>query len=137
MSQGVRGCRRWSRIRGVSDTDESADGTCVVQFDGLVFGQSARAAVYRVRAMEVPSPSVTGGAWRCKRDEPGWFLEVYLRSIGNLSGSSRSAIEERAWSSPISSDSIRSRAAKPSFKRGAIAVKVLSLRCSVEREMGR
>lgn len=26
---------------------------------------------------------------------------------------------------------------KPSFKRGAIAVKVLSLRCSVEREMGR
>jgi hypothetical protein len=83
---------------------EPSEAGCVVQFEDPDFVESARPAVYYVRAIEEPSPAVNGGQLRCSYDESGRCIEVHP-CYGDYrtpkSDDCLSTIEERAWSSPI------------------------------------
>jgi len=83
---------------------EPSDAGCVVQFEDPDFLAAARPAVYYVRAIEEPSPAVSGGQLRCKYDEGGRCIEVHP-CYGDYrtakSDDCLGTIEERAWSSPI------------------------------------
>ena len=82
----------------------SADG-CHVEFEDTDYQQSARDAVYYVRAIQEPTPAVNGDNLRCNRDESGRCLELQP-CFGNdaqtpYEDDCLALIEERAWSSPI------------------------------------
>ncbi|HEY3190955.1 MAG TPA: DUF3604 domain-containing protein, partial [Solirubrobacteraceae bacterium] len=84
---------------------------CTVQFDDGDFPATARDTVYYVRAIEEPSPAVNGGQLRCERDEKGECLRAhpcYGDYRTPASDDCLTAIEERAWSSPIYVDHVAS-----------------------------
>ncbi len=85
-------------------TCDTAQDGCTVEFDDPDYADSARGAVYYVRAIEEPSPAVNAGGLRCKLDESGRCLEVhpcYGDYRTPASDDCLATIEERAWSSPI------------------------------------
>jgi hypothetical protein len=80
---------------------------CVVQFEDEDFGAAARDAVYYVRAIEEPSPTVNAGNLRCRYDEAGRCVEVqpcYGDYRTEAADDCTAPSEERAWSSPIQLD---------------------------------
>jgi hypothetical protein len=88
---------------------EPSQAGCVVQFEDPDYLSAARPAVYYVRAIQEPSPAINGGALRCQFDEHGRCLEVhpcYGDYRTPASDDCLTAIEERAWSSPIYLDPV-------------------------------
>ena len=82
---------------------QDRDG-CVVEFSGEL-PEPGRETVYYVRALQAPTPAVNGDPMRCTRDARGACLEAdSCPASGPRSDPSDdclSAVEERAWSSPI------------------------------------
>jgi hypothetical protein len=65
-----------------------------------------------VRAIQEPSPAINGGGLRCQFDESGRCLEVhpcYGDYRTPASDDCLTAIEQRAWSSPIYLDPVEGR----------------------------
>jgi hypothetical protein len=81
--------------------DESG---CTLEFDDPEFLAGGREALYYVRALQQPTPTVNADLLRCKRREEGRCLEVepcygdYRTPVGD---DCLAPSEERAWSSPI------------------------------------
>lgn len=77
---------------------------CAVEFEDPDFAKLGREAVYYVRAVEKPSPTVNAGRLRCEYDERGECVKV-KPCYGDLrtppSDDCQAPAEERAWSSPI------------------------------------
>ena len=77
---------------------------CTVEFSDEQFPASARDAVYYVRAIEEPSPTVNGGNLRPEYDEQGKVIAVNP-CYGDFRVASddncHASLEHRAWSSPI------------------------------------
>jgi hypothetical protein len=68
----------------------------------MIAGQ--REVVYYVRAIQEATPAVNGGGLRCRRDASGQCLEVnpcYGDYRTSYDDDCLTAVEERAWSSPI------------------------------------
>ncbi|MDP6979284.1 MAG: DUF3604 domain-containing protein [Myxococcota bacterium] len=75
---------------------------CSVTFTDPEFADSARDAVYYVRAIESPSQAVNADLLRCTYDDAGHCLEVDICSGDTpASDDCLAETEQRAWSSPI------------------------------------
>jgi hypothetical protein len=77
---------------------------CVVQFEDPDFVAAGRDAVYYVRAIEEPTPTINAGNLRCTYDETGRCVEVdpcYGDYRTDPSDDCTVPSEERAWSSPL------------------------------------
>jgi hypothetical protein len=77
---------------------------CTVEFSDPEFAASARDAVYYVRALQEPTPTVNAGNLRCRRDDGDRCVELEPCRSGfrtDLSDDCLAPAEERAWSSPI------------------------------------
>ena len=78
---------------------------CVFEFSDPDYLTDGRDTVYYARAIQEPTPAVNGGNLRCKRDENGECIALApCHGSGALTpyqDDCLSAIEERAWSSPI------------------------------------
>jgi hypothetical protein len=77
---------------------------CQVSFTDPDFASAGRDAVYYVRAIEEASPTVNGGGLRCTRDEAGDCIEIDPCRADEPTAyedDCLTAVEERAWSSPI------------------------------------
>jgi Protein of unknown function (DUF3604) len=79
--------------------DGSTEG-CTIRFEDPDYATSARDAVYYVRAVEPPAPSVNAAGISCERDASGRCLEAELCS-GDPTDDCLGTEEPRAWSSPI------------------------------------
>jgi len=85
----------------VFECDGRPEG-CRVEFVDAEFEESARDALYYVRAIEAASPTINADPLDCKRDELGKCSAVRrCGTPGNDLGDCLSEAEERAWSSPI------------------------------------
>ena len=77
---------------------------CQVGFTDPDFVSAGRDAVYYVRAIEEASPTVNGGGLRCTRNEAGNCIEIdpcRADEPTTYEDDCLTAVEERAWSSPI------------------------------------
>jgi hypothetical protein len=77
---------------------------CVVEFEDPEMIAGQREVVYYVRAIQEATPAVNGGGLRCRRDASGQCLEVnpcYGDYRTSYDDDCLTAVEERAWSSPI------------------------------------
>jgi hypothetical protein len=89
----------WRRF----DCPDTPSG-CVVQFEDPDFRAAGRDAVYYVRAIEEPTPTINADALRCERDEAGNCVKVdpcYGDYRTPADDACTTPSEERAWSSPI------------------------------------
>lgn len=85
---------------------------CTIEFDDPQFGGSSRHALYYVRAIQEPSPTVNADSLRCERDAAGNCIEVapcYGDFRTDYQDDCLAESEERAWSSPIFIDHVRAR----------------------------
>ena len=93
-------------------TCDPAPTGCTVEFDDPQFAASARNALYYVRAIQEPSPTVNADSLRCERDAEGNCLDVALCQGDYRTDYQDDCLaesEERAWSSPIFVDHVRAR----------------------------
>jgi Protein of unknown function (DUF3604) len=77
---------------------------CQVRFSDPEFSAAGRDALYYVRAVQAPTPTVNGGNLRCDLDETGQCFEVNPcrgRTDEQLEDDCLVPRSERAWSSPI------------------------------------
>lgn len=77
---------------------------CRVEFDDPEYTQSGRDALYYVRAIQEPSPTINGDNLRCEYDEKGVCVKVspcYGDYRTEYQDDCLAMSEERAWSSPI------------------------------------
>jgi len=74
---------------------------CQVAFTDTEFLSAGRDAVYYVRAIEAPTPSVGADPLGCRYDASGRCVEVDACSQHPDSDDCLAETEERAWSSPI------------------------------------
>ncbi|MBW2459000.1 MAG: DUF3604 domain-containing protein [Deltaproteobacteria bacterium] len=77
---------------------------CVVEFEDPDFVTAARDALYYVRAIQEPTPTVNAKALRCDRDEAGNCTQTrpcYGDYRTPLDEDCLEADEHRAWSSPV------------------------------------
>jgi hypothetical protein len=77
---------------------------CAVEFEDPDLLSGQREVVYYVRAIQEATPAVNAGGLRCKRDASDQCLEVspcYGDYRTDFNDDCLTAIEERAWSSPI------------------------------------
>ena len=77
---------------------------CTVEFSDPEFGPSARDALYYVRAIQAPTPTINADALRCEDDPAGVCRAVdpcYGGPKTDYEEDCTSEAEERAWSSPI------------------------------------
>jgi len=74
---------------------------CQVAFTDDEFRTSGRDALYYVRAIEAPSPTVAADPQGCRRDESGRCVEVSPCFGRPADDECLSDAEHRAWSSPI------------------------------------
>jgi Protein of unknown function (DUF3604) len=89
---------------------DSGEEGCTVRFSDPEFASSARDAVYYVRALQEPSPTVNGANLRCEYDEAGQCIAVNPCRVTpptEPSDDCLADVEERAWSSPIFVDFAR------------------------------
>ncbi|MBW2399415.1 MAG: DUF3604 domain-containing protein [Deltaproteobacteria bacterium] len=90
-----------------------SDG-CTVEFSDPEFGPSARDALYYVRAIQEPTPTINADALRCEDDPAGVCRAVdpcYGGPKTDYDEDCTSDAEERAWSSPIYIDHVPDRGA--------------------------
>jgi Protein of unknown function (DUF3604) len=83
--------------------DDSGDG-CRLRFSDPEFSRGQRDALYYVRAIQAPTPTINGDNLRCERDEQGQCMAVDPcrgRSLEDLADECLAPAAERAWSSPI------------------------------------
>lgn len=93
---------------------------CRVTFSDSDFPRSRRDALYYVRAIQEPSPTINAGNLRCRREEDGRCIEI--RPCRAAAPTAReddclADAEERAWSSPIFVDFETERASLPQDTR--------------------
>ncbi|NRA31735.1 MAG: DUF3604 domain-containing protein [Polyangiaceae bacterium] len=77
---------------------------CVFRFKDPDFRDSARDAVYYVRALQAPTPAINGGNARAQRDDDGNITSVNLCHGDyrtDFADDCLVPVKERAWSSPI------------------------------------
>jgi hypothetical protein len=74
---------------------------CRVEFSDDEFAGAARDALYYVRAIEEPTPTIGADPLRCERDERGNCVAVHACTPADVDDECRAAAEPRAWSSPI------------------------------------
>ena len=78
---------------------------CTFQFEDLEFAESSRDAVYYVRAIEEPTPTINANNLRCTTDGEGNCIDVdpcYGEDYRTPRDEDCAVpSEERAWSSPI------------------------------------
>ncbi len=94
-------------------TCEPDTAGCHLEFEDTQFAGSSRDALYYVRAIQEPSPTVNGDSLRCERDADGNCMEVapcYGDFRTEYQDDCLAESEERAWSSPIFIDHVRARA---------------------------
>ena len=88
----------------VHECEPSQTG-CTVQFEDPEFAEAGRDAVYYVRAIEEPTPTINAENLRCTRDEEGRCVEVRPCYGDDYRTDPEDPCtepsEERAWSSPI------------------------------------
>jgi hypothetical protein len=86
---------------------------CVVHFEDPDFVASGRDAVYTVRAIEEPSPTINADNLRCERDAEGRCVKVNPCYGDDYKTPAEDDCtvpsEERAWSSPIFVDAAATR----------------------------
>ncbi|MEZ4216501.1 MAG: DUF3604 domain-containing protein [Myxococcota bacterium] len=81
---------------------EPDDAGCSVVFTDPDYVRGRRDAVYYVRAIEEPTPTINAGGVRCARDAEGACTGVDLCGLdGNASDDCLAPAEPKAWSSPI------------------------------------
>jgi hypothetical protein len=84
---------------------------CTVRFEDAEFAGSGRDAVYYVRALEVATPAVNGANLRTRYDADGNAVAVepcYGDARTGGGDDCLAPVQERAWSSPIYIDQLRS-----------------------------
>lgn len=84
-------------------TRDAGEG-CTVQFEDPSFAQGQRDALYYVRAVQEPTPTVNGAQLRCTDDERGQCIAVnpcFAADPTALDDDCLADVGERAWSSPI------------------------------------
>ena len=77
---------------------------CTVRFKDPEFGEAGRDAVYYVRALQAPTPTVNGEQLRCEYNEKGQCVAVNPCRAGEPTSYDDDCLAdaaERAWSSPI------------------------------------
>jgi len=75
---------------------------CSITFSDPDFVDSARDAVYYVRAIEEPSQAINADLLRCTQDEAGRCLDVDICTGDTpYDDDCMAETEQRAWSSPI------------------------------------
>ncbi len=83
---------------------ESKPSGCTIEFSDTDFADGGRDAIYYVRAIEEPSPTINGGNLRPVRDENGVVTEVnpcYGDFRIPQDDDCHAMLGQRAWSSPI------------------------------------
>jgi hypothetical protein len=83
---------------------QDAGEGCRAEFQDLDFGASDGEVVYYARAVQVPTPAVNGGGFRCTYDDAGNCVDVnpcYTDERTAPDDDCLAEIGERAWSSPI------------------------------------
>jgi len=89
-------------------------GGCSVEFSDPDFAPSARDAVYYVRAIQEPTPTINADALRCEDDATGACRAVdpcYGGPKTDYEDDCSAEAEERAWSSPIYIEHVPDRGA--------------------------
>ncbi len=92
---------------------------CEVEFDDPEFVESARAAVYYVRAVQTATAMINGANVRCEYDENGACIRVnpcYGDYRTPRSDDCLAPAEQRAWSSPIFIDYAAAEPVAPAAK---------------------
>jgi hypothetical protein len=77
---------------------------CSIEFDDPDFVAGGRDALYYVRAIQEPGPTINGAGLRCTRDDTGRCVSVsacYGDPKTDYEDDCLAETEERAWSSPI------------------------------------
>jgi hypothetical protein len=77
---------------------------CSIEFDDPEFAAAGRDALYYVRAIQEPGPTINGAGLRCTRDDSGRCVSVspcYGDPKTDYEDDCLAEAEERAWSSPI------------------------------------
>lgn len=74
---------------------------CEVLFSDPEFMTDGRDTSYYVRAIEVPSPAISGDPMGCRDSEPGGCIELDTCFAREDSDDCTALDEQRAWSSPI------------------------------------
>ncbi len=93
--------------------DVSSGDGCEVEFSDPDFASGARDAVYYVRALQAPQPTINGGGLRCELDDKGQCIAVNPCYGDDRTAGSDNCLSEtqaRAWSSPIFIDFLKSSA---------------------------
>ncbi|MEP5569517.1 MAG: DUF3604 domain-containing protein [Halioglobus sp.] len=87
----------------VFSCDDQGEG-CGAEFSDPEFPARKRDAVYYVRAVQVPTPTINGDGLRCEYDAEGRCIAVnpcYADSRTDPDDDCLAPVEHRAWSSPI------------------------------------
>ena len=90
---------------------DSGEDACTVRFSDPEFSDSARDAVYYVRALQEPSPTINANNLRCEYDDAGQCIAANPCRVTASTDPADDCLadaEERAWSSPIFVDFARS-----------------------------
>ncbi|MCB1688894.1 MAG: DUF3604 domain-containing protein [Halioglobus sp.] len=77
---------------------------CTVRFSDPEFAAAQRDAVYYVRALQTPSPTINGANLRCEYDDAGQCIRVDPCPVIAATETTDDCLadaQERAWSSPI------------------------------------
>ena len=83
---------------------EGGEDACTVRFSDADFATSQRDAVYYVRALQAPGPTINGANLRCEYDDSGQCVRVRpcpVLASGGAPDDCLADAAERAWSSPI------------------------------------
>lgn len=88
-----------------------ANGSCSFRFSDPGYASGKRDAIYYVRAIQEPEPTINARPIQCERDAAGKCVKAKLCYGDYRSGTSdcRAPAEPRAWSSPIYLDWPRAR----------------------------
>jgi hypothetical protein len=87
----------------VFECPESSEG-CEVSFSDPLYRTEGRSAVYYVRALQAPTPTINGAGLRCERDGQGRCVAVrpcYGHGGTDIDDDCLAPVSHRAWSSPI------------------------------------
>jgi hypothetical protein len=84
----------------VFECEPDRDG-CAVTFTDPDFAAAGRDTVYYARAIEMPTPGINAGGFRCDRDSEGACIATHLCGTTGQEDDCLAEHEPRAWSSPL------------------------------------